>query len=406
MHRNKNGQNRTDRAEKKGFEMKRKISIYIFVLTLVLQVFGQSVLLSSRANAAPDYTSTYLPELKSFKTTVATVIRTEQAFGKDFKFESKEFIFDFSVKVHRNTLSGISIIMQGPSKPTTSLSTPCETFEGTIFSGALRYGSDYNSASNWPQLSGIQSRVQQGDFYLETYQLKGDIDWTFAEDREEGMGFCEGTYFLSQIDLWDQAKRSVSIYTPSSTVSKLLCVSTPSNCDNGISGSDFWKKNKLLSSACTKIREYDYQDFTYYTNCYSGDWRSMDFSISKSNTPSATKLEVFDYKALYESVLQEKNSLQSQLKTATTDRDANAAQVSSFKSQVASLTSDKTSLQSQVASLTSDKTSLQSQVASLTSDKTSLQSQVVSLSSARAELSALQKRFQTICKAKPKPKGC
>ena len=375
----------------------------ILTLTLIIQLLPLGIQLNQTASAAPDFSSTYLPELKSFKATIATVIRNEKAFGQDFKFESKEFIFDFTVRVHRNTLSGLSIIIQGPSKPTSGLAAPCETFEGSVFSGALRYGSDYFSAFSWSQLNGLQSRVQDGDFFLETYQLKGDMDWTFAENRNEGMGFCEGNYFLSQINIWDQAKRTIDLYLPGSTNALTYCKSNITTCENGVSGTDFWKRNNLKNALCPAIREFDYQDFVYYSNCYKGDWSSMNFSISKSNAPTSGKLEIVDFKAQYENVMKEKTSMEAQLKTLTSERDALTSQATSLRNQVSTLTSEKSSLQSQVSTLTSEKSSLQSQVSTLTSEKSSLQSQVNSL---RSTLDISQKKLLVMCKAKPKPKGC
>ncbi len=80
--------------------------------------------------------------------------------------------------------------------------------------------------------------------------------------------------------------------------------------------------------------------------------------------------------------------------------------VSGLQGQIATIVNEKSSLQSQLKLVMSEKTALQSQVSSLTSDKSTLQSQVSLLSSTKAELSTLQKRLSTICKAKPKPKGC
>jgi hypothetical protein len=388
---------RLDLNEVTGGRFMRKHSIFI----LVVLVFSQVFVTSLAASATPDYTSTHLPEIKSFKATVATVIRTEKAFGQDFKFESKEFIFDFTVRVHRNTISGLSIIMQGPTKTVSGLAAPCETFEGSIFSGALRYGSDYQSASSWSQLNGLQSRVQDGDFYIESYQLKGDMDWTFAADRNEGMGFCEGNYFLSQITIWDQAKRNIDLYLPGSGVATNFCKSFSVTCENGVIGTEFWAKNKLQSALCPKISGDQY--FEYYSNCSKGDWKSMNFTISKTNTPTSGKLELVDYKTLYETILKDKTSMEAQFKTLTSERDTLASQATSLRSQVSTLTSEKSSLQSQVSTLTSEKSSLQSQVSTLTSEKSSLQSQV---NSVKSSLDNFQKKLLAICRVKPKPKGC
>ena len=380
-------------------------SAFILLLGLALNITT-----AIPTNAAPDYTSTYLPEIISFKTTVATVIRTEKAFGKDFTFESKEFIFDLTVKVHRNTLSGISIIMRGPAKPESTLVAPCETFEGSISSGALRYGSDYQSADSWTQLNGLQSREQAGDFYIEKYQFKGGMDFTFADDRSEGMGFCEGTYALSQIDLWDMAKRKISINLPGSSTAQVYCNSAAITCESGVVITDFWKKNNLTTNSCIEVGSLGYFNDVAYRNCFKGEWKSLDFTISKSNTPTLGKLEVFDYKSLYDLSLKDKAELAALNKSLTTDKTA-------LQGQVASLTADKTALQGQVTSLTADKSSLQAQLNSfeaqfklLSESASSTQSQISQLNSkltvAVSGQSAAIAKLKKVCSVKPKPKGC
>jgi hypothetical protein len=397
-------------------------------VNLLLISFLMGVLFSLTAavpsNAAPDYTSTYLPEIISFKSTVATVARTEKAFGNDFMFESKEFIFDLTVRVHRNTISGLSIIMQGPAKPTSSLAAPCETFEGSIFSGALRYGSDYQSASSWAQLSGLQSRVQDGDFYIEKYQIKGDMDWTFADDRNEGMGFCAGSYSLAEIDVWDIAKRKIALYLPGSATAKYYCVLSPSSCLSGVQITDFWKTNNLNTNPCPIIRGFDYNNDVFYKNCFSGDWSSLNFSISKTNVPTVGKLEIIDYKSLLESSLKVNVDLAAQVKSLTADKTSLQSQLttlaadkSTLQGQVASLTADKSTLQNQLITLTADKSTLQGQVASLTADKSTLQNQLITFTSEKnalqnqvasitANLNSASIKIKKVCSTKPKPKAC
>ena len=420
----------------------KKISAFLLVISLS---FGFGIIGAIPSHAEPDYTSTYLPELKAFNAKVSTVIRKETAFGKDFSFESKEFLFDLTVRVHRNTLSGVNIMLQGPPKPTGSLAAPCETFAGDIFSGSLKYGSTYSSASAWPQLDGLQSRVADGDFFIEKYQFKGFMEYAWASNRSEGMGYCEGNYKLARIDLWDMAKRSISIYLPGSSAAQVFCKDSVNSCENGFQLADFWKSNNLSTNPCPILRSSDYESAAWYQNCFKGDWKSLDYTISKTNTPSTGKLEVFDYKALYQEALKakdensikvtsltaDKTALQGQLTSLTADNTSLQNQVtsltkekSSLQSQVTTLTSDKTSLQGQVASLGTDKTSIQNQVTSLTKEKTSLQSQVTTLTSDKTSLqgqitdlntklslsqksgTSLSAKLKKICSAKPKPKGC
>jgi FtsZ-binding cell division protein ZapB len=376
--------------------------VLISSLTLLLGL-TLNISTSLPTSAAPDYTSSYLPEITSFKTTVATVSRTEKAFGKDFTFESKEFIFDLTVKVHRNTLSGLSIIMRGPAKPSSTLTTPCETFEGSIFSGAMRFGSDYESAWNWPQLVGLQSREQVGDFYIERYQIKGDMDATFAEDRNEGMGFCEGAYTLSQIDVWDMAKRKISLYLPGSSAAQSYCQSAAITCENGVVLTDFWKKNNLNTNPCLVVRSDSFSNDVVYRNCFKGEWKSFNFTISKSNAPTVGKLEVFDYKLLYDSAVKDKSALQAQVTNLTLDKTA-------LQGQVTSLSTDKNALQNQVNTLTSDRNAIQNQLAALVSQKKSAEDQLSAaseqLASTKRTVTTLNGQLKKICGVKPKPRGC
>lgn len=392
----------------------RKILTSVVIL---LSGLGLNFTTAISTNAAPDYTSTFLPEITSFKATIATVNRTEKAFGKDFTFESKEFVFDLSVKVHRNTLSGISIIMRGPAKPVSAFVAPCETFEGSIFSGALRYGSDYQSADNWSQLEGLQSRAQVGDFYLEKYQFKGDMDFTWADDRSEGMGFCEGAYTISQIDLWDMAKRKISVYLPGSSTAQTYCQSVSITCDSGIIVTDFWEKNNLNTNPCLSVGSLSYFNDFAYRNCFSGQWKNLDFTISRSNSPSIGKLEVFDYKSLYDLALKDKVELTAQNKLLTTDKVSLQGQVVTlntekvnFQNQVNMLTTDKIALQSQINTLTIDKNAIQRQLENVLSEKKAIEEQLITSSeqlvSLKRTINTLSGQLKRICSAKPKPKGC
>jgi hypothetical protein len=392
----------------------KKISAFLLVISLS---FGFGIIGAIPSHAEPDYTSTYLPELKAFNAKVSTVIRKETAFGKDFSFESKEFLFDLTVRVHRNTLSGVNIMLQGPPKPAGSLAAPCETFSGDVFSGSLKYGSTFSSASAWPQLDGLQSRVADGDFYIETYQFKGSMEYAWASNRSEGMGYCEGNYKLARIDLWDMAKRSIAIYLPGSSVAQGFCKDSVNTCENGIQSTNFWKINKLNTNPCPIFKNTDYDFDAYYQNCFKGDWKSVDYTISKSNTPSVGKLAVFDYKALYEEALKAKDESLSKIDLLTADKTSLQGQVTSLtadktslQAQITSLTADKTAFQNQVGSLTKEKTSLQSQVTTLTSDKTSLQGQITDLNTklslSQKSGTSLSAKLKKICSAKPKPKGC
>jgi hypothetical protein len=247
--------------------------------------------------------------------------------------------------------------------------------------------------------------------------MKGDMVRTFAEVLNEGMGFCVFAYTLSQINVWDMAKREISLYPPGSAVAQSYCQSAAITCENGVVFTDFWKKNNLNTNPCLVVRSDSFSNDVVYRNCFKGEWKSFNFTISKSNAPTVGKLEVFDYKSLYDSAVKDKVELTAQSKSLTTDKAA-------LQVQVTNLTLDKTALQGQVTSLSNDKNVLQNQVNTLTSDKNSIQNQLATLASqkksAEDQLSAaseqlastkrtvttLNGQLKKICGVKPKPRGC
>lgn len=86
------------------------------------------------------------------------------------------------------------------------------------------------------------------------------------------------------------------------------------------------------------------------------------------------------------------------------------AKYSDISQRYDALTKSLSGLQSQIATLTNEKSLLQNQVSSISNEKSSLQSQVTSINESlfttKKEFAALQKRIMTICKARPRPRGC
>jgi cell division protein FtsB len=180
---------------------------------------------------------------------------------------------------------------------------------------------------------------------------------------------------------------------------------------------DFWKKNSLNTNQCLVVRSDSFSNDVVYRNCFKGEWKSLDFTISKSNIPTVGKLEVFDFKSLYDSAIKDKVELTAQNKSLTTDKVALQAQVTNLTSdkaalqgQVTSLSTDKNALQNQVNTLTSDKNAIQNQLAVLASQKKSAEDQLSAVSeqlaSTKRTVTTLNGQLKKICGVRPKPRGC
>ena len=322
------------------------------ILLVTILTIASLVAIPASAVDKPDFGDPYVPQIRS----VSFSYETKQGSGQ----YSIDLKFNLVVRVHRNPLSTFEIFFSGGKSEPLS---PCQAMGGTQYT----YGDYfYTKPGNFNVPTGLVSRKADGDWFIETHQFEIP-GWRAWPGLNLNFPPCKGTYQATQIQMRDLAGHGVRISTPQEgnlvpyqyNLDDLPLDPEQSTCS----------LNPWSAKLCTQQIKFE----------------SFEMTFANTNSKSESQITIVDFQA--------QNII---LKS----------QVEDLNNKIKALTSDKTSLQSQVASLTSDKTSLQSQVASLTSDKTSLQSQVASLSSARAELSALQKRFQTICKAKPKPKGC
>jgi len=87
-----------------------------------------------------------------------------------------------------------------------------------------------------------------------------------------------------------------------------------------------------------------------------------------------------------------------------------SAEITTLKSQLTRYSTELASARVERDGATSDKASLQKEIASVTKERESLQQSVASLNetvkSLSQEFESVKKRLKTICKLKPKPKGC
>jgi|GEM_PF-5931431 len=404
-------------------------------LTLLSAILGLSILAPIQASAVdgPDYSDKYLPEIVTAKTEIATIFKNGDYLGQPFKYEAKSFSIKVTVRIHRNSLSGISFTWRGPGRAS-AFSPPCTVLDGmsTWAGGTISFGNtEDGSTFPYPQLSGLQKRVADGDWYVEdyvfTYEL-GDSRWTVLNSNTTT--YCEGIYRLEYLGLWDTAGRSLTVYTSTNRLVTDYDFCKPSLCSNGLIFTRFYTQNNLTTNACSS-RNALLTHYGLYDLCFKGDWSSFDFTISKSNLASNSKLELVDYKSSFDKAQKELENLKGQVTSLTSDKTSLQSQVNSLatekttlQTQVTSLTTDKTSLQTQFTSLTSEKSTLQTQIASLTAANVNLQNQINSTTSDRSaiqnqlnivsseksvlqnQVTSLQKRVTVICKAKPKPKGC
>jgi regulator of replication initiation timing len=363
-------------------------------------------------NAAPDFTSPYLPEIKSISWSGLNF-----RYGDGSLDASSKTQFDVSARIHRNSLTYFSASFANSVnyKPT-ALEPNCVN---TI---RLRAGDPFGSL-NAPSLN-LSSRVVDGDRYTERYVIE-------AEGAANGP-LCPGEYSLSFIEIYDTAGRNLNIRLGSWYNSGRLDQS-----------SLFWGKmgetNSLLPCKVIGKGLNPLNPELWLELCnQSLSSKTIQFTVKATERKSLALPETVDYiSKLAQSQNQisilstDKTSLQSQVTSLTADKTSLQSQVTSLtldrtslQSRVTSLTSDKSTLQTQVAAVTNDKVNLQSQINTLTTDKSALQSQLNNFATENSALqnqvsqlnsklvaalagqNAANAKFKKVCLAKPKPKGC
>lgn len=320
-------------------------------LTLLSAILGLSILAPIQASASdkPDFSDPFVPQIKA----LTMSYETKQNSGR-YLIDLK---FNLVVRVHRNPLSTFEIFFSGGKNDPLS---PCQAMSGTTYT----YGNSfYTKPGNFTVPSGLVSRKAEGDWFIEThqFQIPGSSAWP---PMNQNFPPCIGVYKSNQIQMRDLAGHGVRLIPSGGS----YLVPIQSNVDDLPLDSD--------QSACT----LDVYAAKLCTQLVSFD--SFNMTFTNTSFKSESQITIVDFQA--------------QNKTLT-------SQVEELNNRLKLLASDKTALQSQVTSLTSDKSAIQSQLNNVSSEKSSLQNQVSVLSNERT---SLQKRLTTICKSKPKPKGC
>ena len=367
-----------------------------------MQLLLPGVLLKETATAAPDFTSPYLPEIKSISWSGLSFNNGDGSVDGSARTQ-----FDITARIHRNPQTYIDVyftnsIVYVP----TALEPMCQN------SINLRAGDPFGRLDA-PPLN-LASRVADGDRYTERYIVQASTNGLVRP-------LCPGEYSLSSIGIYDNAARYLTIR-----------LGGWFNDGRSSQYSSFWDQLGANSSLLPcKVLSQNGSNVSLELCNQTVSTKTIQFSVKASERKSLALPETVDYvsklaqsQSQISALSAEKTSLQSQVNSLTSDK-------TSLQNQVNSLTTDKTSLQSQVSLLTSEKSTLQTQLAAgsndksnlqnllnaLNSDKSALQSQLNNFESEKSALqnqvktllsdrTTLQKRLTAICKSKPKPKGC
>ncbi len=357
-----------------------------------MQLLLPGVLLKETASAAPDFTSPYLPEIKSISWSGLNFNKGDGSLDGSGRTQ-----IDLSARIHRNSLTYIEVSFANSVvyKPT-PLEADCQNSIGYSVG-------DWTRSVDARPLN-LSSRIADGDRYTERYIVEAATNGVVRP-------LCPGEYSLSSVRIHDAAGRDLQIRLGGWYQANAIHQS-----------SYFWGKMEETSSLlpCKVIGKglNTFNPELWLELCnHSVSSKSIQFTVKASERKSLALPETVDYISKLTQLQNqtstlnaEKSLLQSQVTSLTSDKTA-------LQSQVTSLTSEKSTLQTQIASLTADKVNLQNQINSLTSDKSTIQVQLNNISSEKSALqnqissltnekTSLQKRLAAICKSKPKPKGC
>ena len=369
--------------------MRKKWIIALSVLALTSLITPLSA-----ADDKPDYSDTYVPQIKSLSLSFE-----QKKVNSQYIVETS---FDLIVRVHRNPLSVFQIYFEGPKS---SLVTPCqEWLGGTI----LTYGGNmYAKQGEFKNPTGLVSRTQVGDWYEEKHKFKilNSAAWPSVNLNFEP---CAGAVKASVIQMKDLAGHGVTIQGYENNLAN-TDLSTARIIQGNLDGFPFDTEQLKCE---VKGLSYGISPCTHNIN-----WSDLKMIFGPGQEKSASQIQIIDYQAMNATLQNqittlnsEKSSLQSQVLTLSAEK-------LTLQNQVAALSTDKSDLSGKIALLTLDKSSLQSQVNALNDERSSLLGQVATLSStnnaltiknanAVSALSSANKKIATICKAKPKPKGC
>ena len=372
-----------------------------WIITLASLIFSALLTPLNAADDQPDYLDPYVPQIKSLS------LSFEQKRVNNLYIV--ETSFDLTVRVHRNPLSVFQIFFKGPK---TSSTAPCQEWMGGT---TLTYGGNiYAKQGDFKVPSGLISRNQVGDWYEEKHQFKISNN-TAWPPLNLNFSPCIGEVNGFYIQMKDLAGHGVKI---SDVELPYVESANQSNFDD-LPLDPEQKKCGLNSNSTVKLCTHSIQ------------WSNLKMTFTAGQDKSVSQIQVIDYQSLniglqnqITTLTSDKTSLQSQITTLSTEKSGLQTQITTLgadkialQNQVTTLISEKSTLSGQITKLTSEKLALQSQLNTSIAEKSTLSGQVSTLTTANSvltsnaadlngKLSAANKRITTICKAKPKPKGC
>ena len=378
------------------FHMRKK-----WIIAFASLIFTSLVTPVNAADDKPDYSDNYVPQIKSL-----SLSYEQKKINNQYIVEVS---FDLTVRVHRNPLSVFQIYFMGPrSSPT----APCQEWVGAT---TLSYGSSfYAKQGDFKIPTGLVSRVQVGDWYEEKHQFKVSnttgwppVNLNFAP--------CAGEVKPIYIEMKDLAGHGVGINGVYDSITKANQYNfNDLPLDSEQLKCEILNSNKV-SAPCT----------------HNIQWANLTMTFAGNQDKSASQIQVVDYQTLniglqnqITMLTSEKTGLQSQITTLSSEKSGLQTQITTLgaekialQNQVTTLTTEKSTLSAQITKLTAEKVALQGQLNTSNSEKVTLSGQVSTLTAANSvltsngadltgKLTAANKKIASICKAKPKPKGC
>ena len=372
-----------------------------WIFTLTALILSSLLTPLNAADDKPDYSDTYVPQIKSL-----SLSYEQKKINNQYIVETS---FDLTVRVHRNPLTVFKIYFMGPrSSPT----APCQEWAGAT---VLEYGDNSNKKQGDFKIpTGLVSRVQVGDWYEEKHQFKisnskgwPPLNLNFAP--------CEGEVKPITIEMLDLAGRYLRINAATDSIKK----------------AHQYNFNSLPLDPEQQKCEKIYPDQVSTACTHNIQWSNLTLTFAANQDKSASQIQVVDYQTLnmglqnqITMLTSEKTGLQSQITTLSSEKSGLQTQVTTLgadkialQNQVTTLTAEKSTLSAQIIKLTAEKVALQGQLNTSNSEKVTLSGQVSTLTTANSgltsngadltgKLSAANKKIASICKAKPKPKGC
>jgi len=358
-----------------------------WIIALTSLIFSALLTPLNAADDQPDYSDTYVPQIKSL-----SLSYEQKKINNQYIVETS---FDLTVRVHRNPLTVFKIYFMGPrSSPT----APCQEWAGST---KLEYGDNsFAKQGEFKIPKGLVSRIQVGDWYEEKHQFKisnsngwPPLNLNFAP--------CVGDVKPITIEMLDLAGRYLRINAATDSITKphqynfnnLPLDPEQQKCENIYPNQ--------VSTACT----------------HNINWSNLNLTFTAGQDKSVSQIQVVDYQTLNIGLLDQITTLSSEKSGLQTQVTALGADKIALQNQITTLISEKSTLSGQITKLTSEKLALQSQLNTSNAEKSTLSGQVSTLTTANSALtsnaadlngkiSAANKKITTICKAKPKPKGC